>query len=105
MARGTLGGSPASTESSRAQHATLGASGPIESRLNDSGRQPSRGTRRAVGLKPVMPHSAAGMRTEPPVSGPIAAAAMPSVTDTAAPADEPPGTRPVPRPHGLSGVP
>ena len=32
------------------------------------------------------------MRTEPPVSDPIAPAAKPNATDAAAPEDEPPGT-------------
>ena len=50
-------------------------------------------TRQALGLKPVSPHSAAGIRTEPPVSEPMAAAAMPSATDTAAPDEEPPDGR------------
>jgi hypothetical protein len=49
--------------------------------------------RSAVGLKPVRPHSAAGMRIEPPVSVPSAIAAMPSATEAAAPEDEPPDTR------------
>jgi hypothetical protein len=44
-----------------------------------------------------MPHKAAGMRHEPPVSVPSAPNAMPSVTDTAAPEDEPPGMRPAAR--------
>jgi hypothetical protein len=74
-----------------AQQATLLASGPIESKVVDSGVAPSRGTRFCVGLKPVMPHSAAGMRTEPPVSVPIATTALSSPTDTAAPDDEPTG--------------
>ena len=56
------------------------------------GDAPAVGTRRAVGLNPTMPHSAAGMRQEPPVSVPSAPNAMASVTDTAAPEDEPPGT-------------
>ena len=73
--------------------------------LVESGKAPSRGTRRAVGLKPVRPQSAAGIRTEPPVSVPIAAAAMPSLTETAAPDDEPPGMRPAARSNGFSGVP
>ena len=50
-----------------------------------------------------MPHSAAGMRTEPPVSLPMAISAMRSPTVTAAPEDEPPGTRA--RSRGLAGVP
>jgi hypothetical protein len=91
--------------SSCAQQATLGAIAPIESRLVDSGSAPCVGTRLAVGLKPTRPHSAAGMRSEPPVSEPRPASAMPSATDTAAPEDEPPGMRPVARSQGLSGVP
>ena len=59
--------------------------------------------RRLLGLKPTTPHSAAGMRTEPPVSLPIAISHMPSATATAAPAEEPPGTRV--RSCGLPGVP
>ena len=50
---------------------------------------PAVGTRRAVGLNPAMPHRAAGMRTDPAVSVPSAAAAMPSLTETAAPELEP----------------
>ena len=79
------------TASISAQQATLTPIGPIESRLVDSGVAPSRGTRYCVGLNPTRPHSAAGMRTEPPVSVPIATAAMPSATETGAPAEEPPG--------------
>ena len=91
--------------SSSAQQRTLAAMGPMESRLADSGSTPAMDTRQALGLKPVSPHSAAGIRTEPPVSEPMAAAAMPSATDTAAPDEEPPGMRPVARSQGLSGVP
>src|SRR5262245_60978924 len=92
------------TASICAQHATVGASGPIESSEVERGNPPDLDTRRAVGVKPVSPHNADGIRTEPPVSVPMAKAAMPSVTDTAAPDDEPPGMRPVERSHGLRGV-
>ncbi len=88
-----------------AQQRTEAASGPTESSAADSGSTPSIGTRRAVGLKPVSPQSAEGMRTEPPVSVPTAATAMPSVTDTAPPDEEPPGMRPVARSQGFRGVP
>ena len=44
------GVSPARIASITAQHATLGASGPTESRLGASGNTPVIGTRRAVGL-------------------------------------------------------
>ena len=64
---------------------------------------PARLTRPNVGLMPVMPHSAAGMRTEPPVSGPSASGAMPDATATAEPLLDPPGMRS--RPHGLCGIP
>ena len=42
-----------------------------------------------------MPQSAAGWRTEPPVSEPSAAGTMRAATAAAEPPDEPPGTRPV----------
>ena len=59
----------------------------------DRGTAPSHGTSRAVLLKPTMPLSAAGMRMDPPVSDPRPMNAAPLATDTAAPEDEPPGTR------------
>src|SRR5258705_7140969 len=96
-AAGGRGASPASAWKIVAQQATVGASGPTESRVVDRGNAPSRGTRAAVGLKPATPHRAAGMRTEPPVSVPSANAAIPSETETAAPEEEPPGILPDPR--------
>ncbi|TIU11676.1 MAG: hypothetical protein E5W49_27905 [Mesorhizobium sp.] len=71
--------------------------------MADSGRTPSRGTRRAVGLTPTTPFSDAGMRTEPPVSEPIEISLVPSATETPAPEDEPPATRPAS--VALPGVP
>jgi hypothetical protein len=91
--------------SSITQQRTEGASGPIESRVNESGKAPSSGTRACVGLNPVMPHNAEGIRTEPPVSEPMVAIAIPSVTLTAPPEVEPPGTRAPARSQGFSGVP
>jgi hypothetical protein len=66
--------------------------------------------RRAVDLNPATPHSAAGCRTDPRVSLPSAITHMPSACATAAPEDDPPGTRPPPAPpfgrsHGVRGVP
>ena len=52
-----------------------------------------------------MPQSAAGWRIEPRVSEPSPITHMPSATATAAPEDEPPGTRPVLRSQGFFGVP
>ena len=40
-----------------------------------------------------MPHQAAGILTEPPVSVPIATGARPAETATPEPLDEPPGVR------------
>jgi hypothetical protein len=66
---------------------------------------PAIGTVCALGLKPTMPLHAAGMRQDPPVSVPIAAWAMPSVIEIAAPDDEPPRMRLPSWSHALSGVP
>src|SRR5438445_11096202 len=52
-----------------------------------------------------MPHQAAGMRTDPPVSVPIATGARPAATATPDPLDEPPGVRCTFRSHGLRGAP
>jgi hypothetical protein len=88
-----------------AQSRALNAKQPTQSSVVDSGNTPSRGTRRAVGLNPTRPQKAAGMRQEPPVSVPTAARAMPAATETAAPADDPPGMRGASVPRGLAGVP
>src|SRR5262245_7596517 len=45
------------------------------------------------------------MRTDPPVSEPIAAGASPAATATAEPLLEPPATRCVPASHGFQGAP
>src|SRR6185312_8553410 len=58
----------------------------MESSVKDSGNAPSVGTRWRLGLNPVTPQRAAGMRTEPPVSVPMAISHIPSATDT--PADD-----------------
>ncbi len=65
--------SPAMKPSTIAQSATLRASGPAESSEGANGRMPAMVTRRAVGFQPTTPHSAAGMRQDPPVSVPSAA--------------------------------
>ena len=52
-----------------------------------------------------MPHHAAGRRTEPPVSVPMAAGARPAATATPEPLDDPPGVRCTAGSHGLRGVP
>ena len=60
--------------------------------------------RPTVVLRPTIPHSAAGMRTEPPVSLPSAIGTRPAATATALPLEEPPGAWGVAC-HGLWGVP
>lgn len=69
------------------------ASDPTLSKVTDKGKTPSSGTVRWVGLKPASPLKAAGIRTEPPVSEPNAASAMPVAIDRAPPEVEPPGIR------------
>jgi hypothetical protein len=91
------------TASAAAHWATLFDIGPIESSVYDNGNAPSVGTRNLLGLNPTIPQNAAGARTEPPVSEPIAISHIPSATATAPPEDEPPGTRV--RSAGLPGVP
>ena len=58
-----------------------------------------------VVLSPTTPHHAAGSRTEPPVSVPIAQGARPAATATPDPALDPPGVRCTARSHGFQGVP
>src|SRR5665811_2375203 len=62
-------------------------------------------TRPTVVFSPTMPHKLAGMRTEPPVSLPIAAGARPAATATPEPLLDPPGARCRCGSHGFHGVP
>src|SRR5689334_5351029 len=50
----------------------------------------SLGTRPGDGLKPTTPHSAAGMRSEPPVSEPVHSGSMSTASAAAEPPEEPP---------------
>src|SRR4051812_47067166 len=99
------GSVPEITRSTMMQSCTVLAIGPTESSVGESGNTPSSGTRDCVGLYPVSPHNAAGMRTEPPVSDPIAAHAIPSLTLIAAPEEEPPGILRSSLLNGFAGVP
>src|SRR6185436_3836924 len=78
---------------------TLRQSGPTWSNEGDSGNTPRALTRPDVGFNPTIPQNAAGSRTEPPVSVPIAAKHMPVATAAAEPPEEPPAMRSVS--HGL----
>lgn len=51
------------------------------------------GTEPCVGRRPATPHSAAGIRIEPPVSVPSATGAAPMATATAEPPLDPPASR------------
>src|SRR5437763_10505627 len=66
---------------------------PIWSSPDANATRPHRLTRPYVGLSPTTPHSAAGCRTEPPVSEPSAAGTMRAATAAAEPPDEPPATQ------------
>ena len=66
---------------------------------------PSVGMRPTVVFSPVSPHIAEGIRTEPPVSVPIAHGTSRAATATPEPLEEPPGARWIVMSHGLRGVP
>jgi hypothetical protein len=86
-------GTPLSTVQPAAVPETSAASTPTESSDQDSGNTPRSGTRSGDGRIPATPHSAAGMRTEPPVSVPTASGTNPAATAAAEPALEPPAIR------------
>ena len=71
----------------------LRASGPAVSRVVEIGAMPAPETRPTVGRSPARPHRAAGTRTEPPVSVPMAAGTRPAATTTPEPPLLPPGMR------------
>ena len=58
-----------------------------------SGTTPAVGSSPTVGFSPTNPHTADGIRIDPPVSVPSVASAMPAATLTADPPLEPPGDR------------
>ena len=99
------GSGPAIAFRSSAASSTLRASGPTESSVVARGNTPARLMRPYVGLNPVRPHNAAGMRIDPPVSEPIAAGARAAATATAEPLLDPPATRCVVVSHGFHGAP
>ena len=76
------------------------AIGPAWSKLGASGKQPSSGTSSKLGLKPTIPHHAAGIRIEPPESEPSAASARPAASAAAEPPLDPPASRPGARGFG-----
>src|SRR5688572_4384305 len=69
------------------------ARGPPVSNDAVIGIAPRRLTAPCVGLSPVVPHAAAGMRIDPPVSEPIAIRTVRDATAAPEPPDDPPGIR------------
>ncbi len=88
-----------------AASATVCVIGPTVSKVGLSGIKPSRLTSPSVVFTPTRPHSEDGIRTEPPVSVPMAGIASPAATATPDPLLDPPGTRWCACPTGLRGVP
>ena len=79
--------------------------GPGVSRVCARGRTPWQLTRPNVTLRPVSPFHADGIRTEPPVSDPMAHGARRAATETPEPELLPPGARCTVRSQGFHGVP
>jgi len=90
---GSAGSCPAMTSSRATVSSTVRPSGPVWSSVELSALTPLRLTRPNVGLWPVTPHNAAGMRIEPPVSVPRPAATTPAAMAAPVPPLEPPGMR------------
>ena len=67
------------------------ASGPKWEMLSNTLGSRSMGMRPRLGFRPTMPHQAAGMRTEPPMSVPSASGTQPLPTAAPEPPEEPPG--------------
>jgi hypothetical protein len=95
--------SPANNRSKRRMSSTVQAITPTLSSVGDSARKSLRPYRLWLARNPTQPLNAAGTRTEPEVSVPTASGAIPTATATAAPEEDPPGTRP--GSSGLTGVP
>lgn len=83
---------PSSAASKSPASSTDRHSGPTVSNVRQSGTTPSSDRRACVVLSPTRSFHAAGIRTDPPVSEPIPAAASPNATEAAAPDEDPPGT-------------
>ena len=82
---------PAISEKRSAASPTERVSGPTVSIEGASGKTPEIGMRPCVTFNPITPHSAAGTRTDPPVSVPSAAAARSAATAAPDPPEDPPG--------------
>ena len=78
------------TSSSSARSSTHLPIGPTVSLVEESGTTPPLGYLFVDGLKPIIPQSAAGIRTDPPVSVPRPATKMPAAIAAAVPPEDPP---------------
>src|SRR6267154_3160359 len=90
MASGALGSGPAMVLSERARSATDRPRHPLVLRVDHPKPALGLGTRPMEGRKPAMLQKAAGLRSEPPVSEPLATGTIPHARATAAPPDDPP---------------
>src|SRR3954454_5385469 len=96
----SVGSGPTHTSSAKSTSAIRRAIGPLTvQRPDPGGVGPPFGTRPCEVLMPDIPHTAEGMRIDPPPSLPVASGTMPEAIAAADPPDEPPGDRSVF--HGL----
>lgn len=84
--------SGARTESNSRRSSTVRAIGPTWSSEGAKGKTPVVSMRPNVGLRPMTPQKAAGIRMDPAVSVPMAKGARPAASAAAEPPLEPPGT-------------
>src|SRR5271155_5823874 len=90
MASGVLGSGPAMVLSESARSATERPRHPLVLRVDHPIPTLGLGTRPMEGRKPTTLQNAAGLRSEPPVSEPVATGASPQASATAAPPEDPP---------------
>src|SRR5689334_2923868 len=87
---GARGSGPAIVLSGKARSATERPRHPEVLKVDHAKTVFGSGTRPMEGLKPTTLQNAAGFRSDPPVSEPLATGASPQASATAAPPDEPP---------------
>src|SRR5690348_6184424 len=87
------GREPCSTSRSSALSATVRARPPYVLSPNQPSRAGWEDTRPRVGFIPTRPQQAAGIRSEPPPSEPVAQGTIPEATAPAEPPEDPPGVR------------
>src|SRR5579859_1520489 len=88
--RGALESGPAIVLSAKARSATERPRHPEVLSVDHANAARGLGTRPGEGRKPTTLQNAAGLRSEPPVSDPLATGTSPHANATAAPPDDPP---------------